>query len=66
MKRIIVMLAVMSMLTACQSSQTVDNGTRSRLNQIEGEMYRDAAMQIIRLAGDYSFRELDYSKESYE
>lgn len=42
------------------------NGTRSRLNQIEGEMYRDAAMQIIRLAGDYSFRELDYSKESYE
>lgn len=42
------------------------NGTRSRLNQIEGEMYRDAAMQIIRLAGDYSFRELDYSKENYE
>lgn len=42
------------------------NGTRSRLNQIEGEMYRDTAMKIIELHGDYKFRKLDYAKESYE
>lgn len=42
------------------------NGTRSRLNQIEGEMYRDTAMRIIEMHGDYKFRKLDYAKESYE
>lgn len=42
------------------------NGTRSRLNQIEGEMYRDAAMKIINLCGDYKFRELNYAEVSYE
>lgn len=41
-------------------------GTRSRLNQIEGEMYRDVAMKIINLQGGYKFRDLDYAKESYE
>lgn len=42
------------------------NGTRSYLNQIEGEMYRDAAMKIIGMHGDYKFRVLDYAEESYE
>lgn len=47
-------------------SSSWGNGTRSRLNQMEGEMYRDAAMKIIQMHGNYKFRELDYSKESYE
>lgn len=40
------------------------NGTRSRLNQIEGEIYRDASMRMIRLYGEgaqYEFRKIDYS-----
>lgn len=40
------------------------NGTRSRLNQIEGEIYRDASMRIINLYGmgeKYEFRKIDYS-----
>lgn len=47
------------------------NGTRSRLNQIAGEMYRDASMKIINLTGgtgemEYPFRDIDYSKISSE
>lgn len=41
------------------------NGTRSRLNQIEGEIYRDASMRIINLYGGetgYEFRKIDYSE----
>lgn len=41
------------------------NGTRSRLNQIEGEIYRDASMRIIDVWGEetgYEFRKIDYSK----
>ena len=42
------------------------NGTRSRLNQIEGEIYRDASMRIIHVYGSmsgekYEFRKSDYS-----
>lgn len=42
------------------------NGTRSRLNQIEGEIYRDASMRIINIYGfisgeKYEFRKNDYS-----
>ncbi len=40
------------------------NGTRSRLNQIEGEIYRDASMRIINLYGageKYEFRKVEYS-----
>jgi hypothetical protein len=41
------------------------NGTRSRLNQIEGEIYRDASMRIINVYGfsgeEYEFRKSDYS-----
>lgn len=47
------------------------NGTRSRLNQIQGEMYRDASMRIIELHNDakdggYEFRDIDYSKVASE
>ena len=43
------------------------NGTRSRINQIQGEMYRDAIMRILELHNDakdggYEFRDIDYSK----
>lgn len=40
------------------------NGTRSRLNEIEGGIYRDASMRIINLYGmgeKYEFRKIDYS-----
>ncbi|MCH5265480.1 MAG: hypothetical protein J1F02_06245 [Lachnospiraceae bacterium] len=42
------------------------NGTRSGLNKIEGEIYRDAAMKIIHLYGGvgdetYEFRKVDYA-----
>ncbi|MCI8363609.1 MAG: hypothetical protein HFG34_01465 [Eubacterium sp.] len=40
-------------------------GTRSRLNQIEGEIYRDTCMRIICLYGaetEYKFRKVDYSE----
>ena len=48
------------------------NGTRSRLNQIEGQMYRDACMKIVNLNGGvegeetYEFRKVDYEKEMAE
>lgn len=41
------------------------NGTRSALNQTEGEIYRDTCMRIISLYGaetEYKFRRVDYSK----
>lgn len=43
------------------------NGTRSRLNQCEGEIYRDVSMRIIHLHGGekeykFQFRETDASK----
>ena len=43
-------------------------GTRSALNELEGELYRDASMRIIRLHGGkkYKFRKIDYSEQSYE
>lgn len=42
------------------------NGTRSRLNQVEGQIYRDACMRIIniydQISGEkYEFRKSDYS-----
>ena len=42
------------------------NGTQSRLNQIEGEIYRDASMRIINLYGEerkYVFQKIDYSNK---
>ena len=44
-------------------------GTRSWLNQLEGEIYRDAGMLLIRsisYCDDYIFLDIDYSKEHYE
>lgn len=41
------------------------NETRSALNQIEGEIYRDTCMRIISLHGaetEYKFRKVDYSE----
>lgn len=40
------------------------NGTRSALNQIEAEIYRDAGMRLI--DDTYIFLKKDYSKEHYE
>lgn len=40
------------------------NGTRSALNQIQAEIYRDAGMRLV--DKDYSFLKKDYSKEHYE
>ena len=42
------------------------NGTRSALNQITGEIYRNAAMLLIENCVDYEYRDIDYSKEHYE
>jgi hypothetical protein len=40
------------------------NGTRSALNQIQAEIYRDAGMRLIDKS--YSFLKKDYAKEHYE
>lgn len=40
------------------------NGTRSGLNQIEAEIYRDASMKLI--DDTYTFEKRDYSLEHYE
>ena len=42
------------------------NGTRSGLNQVSGEIYRNAAILLIEHGGDYEYRDIDYSKEYYE
>ena len=43
------------------------NGTRSGLNQIRAEIYRDASMKLIEHSYDtYIFMERDYSLEHYE
>ena len=43
------------------------NGTRSALNQIRAEIYRDASMKLIDHSYDtYIFMERDYSLEHYE
>ncbi len=43
------------------------NGTRSGLNQIRAEIYRDASMKLIENSYDtYIFMERDYSLEHYE
>ena len=43
------------------------NGTRSGLNQIRAEIYRDASMKLIEHSYDtYIFMEQDYSLEHYE
>lgn len=47
------------------------NGTRSRLNQCEGEIYRDVSMRMIHLHGgekeyNFQFRETDDSKYQTE
>jgi len=45
------------------------NGTRSWLNQVEGEIYRDAGMRLIESMScgyNYTFLDVDYSKECYE
>lgn len=48
------------------------NGTRSALNEIEGEIYRDASMRIIwhnaswEEDSAYEFRKIDYSKVTAE
>jgi hypothetical protein len=39
------------------------------LNQLEGEIYRDAGMRLIKSISyrdDYVFLDVDYSKELYE
>ena len=42
----------------------VGNGTRDRLTQSEGELYRDVCMRILNLGGyeqyNFKFRETDY------
>jgi len=51
------------------SSEYTGNGTRSWLNQLEGEIYRDAGMRLIEnihIRGSYVFLDIDYSEESYE
>lgn len=40
------------------------NGTRSGLNQLQAEIYRDAGMRLI--DDEYSFLDVDYSKQHYE
>lgn len=40
------------------------NGTRSGLNQIQAEIYRDAGMRLV--GEKYTFLDKDYSKEHYE
>lgn len=42
------------------------NGTRSGLNQMEGEIYRDASMRILLRSSGYKFRKIDYSKVAEE
>ena len=42
------------------------NGTRSGLNQIAGEIYRNAAMLLIDHCEGYAFRDVDYSQEYKE
>ena len=42
------------------------NGTRSGLNQVTGEIYRNAAILLIEHCEGYEYREIDYSKEHYE
>ena len=42
------------------------NGTRSGLNQIIGEIYRNAAILLIEHCEGYEFREIDYSVISEE
>jgi hypothetical protein len=45
------------------------NGTQSWLNQLEGEIYRDAGMRIIENFGfrdEYIFLSIDYLKEYYK
>jgi len=37
------------------------NGTRSGLNQVQGEIYRDAGMRLIGRHNDYIFMERDYA-----
>lgn len=37
------------------------NGTRSRLNQIAGEMYRDECMRILSVFREYTFMKRNYS-----
>ena len=41
-------------------------GTQSGLNQVIGEIYRNAAVMLIEHCGDYEYRNMDYSKEYYE
>jgi hypothetical protein len=41
-------------------------GTRSGLNQVTGEIYRNAAMLLIENCAGYKFRNIDYSQEYYE
>ena len=51
------------------SADYTGNGTRSWLNQVTGEIYRDAGMRLIEnihYHGSYVFLDIDYSKESYE
>jgi len=51
------------------SADYTGNGTRSWLNQLTGEIYRDAGMRLIEnihYHGSYVFLDVDYSKESYE
>ena len=42
------------------------NGTRSGLNQKQGESYRDAGMRLIGYYYDYIFLECDYASLHYE
>jgi len=52
-----------------RESDPLGTGTRSWLNQLEGEIYRDAGMRLIRnlsLHDDYIFLDVDYSNEHYE
>ncbi|MDR1616772.1 MAG: hypothetical protein LBR98_07155 [Syntrophomonadaceae bacterium] len=42
------------------------NGTRSGLNQIAGEIYRNSAILLIEHCEGYEYRDIDYSQERYE
>ena len=41
------------------------NGTRSALNQQQGEIYRDSGMRLIGYYDDYKFLERDYTVSQY-
>ena len=59
-------LAVYEILPNDPDRNSWGNGTRSGLNQVTGEIYRNAAILLIEHCDGYEFRKIDYSKEHYE